>query len=295
MRFAAILVLALPLLGADAPPQKNTKHEAALELVELMKTSKMFTDMLDEYRKAAGKQMEANLLAENEDKTKLTEEQKTSLADFDREFSRFQTVLFTKLDLKDFEAKVLVPLYLRYFTETEIREMTAFYRTKTGKKTLEALPKLMAESERVSAEYLGPIIAEVQSQIQKEDEEREPWRRTMSDMRTLATAIEAFAVDEEALPQVTSLDELEALLAPTYVRTMPRTDVWGEPYSYVVSEDGMSYRIVSAGSDRVFDWDSRRFRAPNEVARKNSSMTLAADLIFENGEFIQWPREADDE
>jgi hypothetical protein len=44
-------------------------------------------------------------------------------------------------------------LYLRYFTAAELRDMTAFYRTPTGIKTLMVMPRLQAESMAMGAEW----------------------------------------------------------------------------------------------------------------------------------------------
>jgi hypothetical protein len=46
-----------------------------------------------------------------------------------------------------------VDLYVREFSESELREVIAFYKTSTGQKALKRLPALMAECAKIGQEY----------------------------------------------------------------------------------------------------------------------------------------------
>lgn len=48
--------------------------------------------------------------------------------------------------------KALRSLYLKYFTDQEIQDMTAFYLTPTGKKTIAVLPEVTAEAFNIGLE-----------------------------------------------------------------------------------------------------------------------------------------------
>ena len=76
---------------------------------------------------------------------------------------------------------------------------------------------------------------------------------TLIAMRSLQTAVEAYAIDKHQYPVAQSITELKSLVQPTYIVTTPLTDKWGTEFRYVLSADGKSYRIISAGSDKVFD------------------------------------------
>jgi hypothetical protein len=76
---------------------------------------------------------------------------------------------------------------------------------------------------------------------------------TLEAMRAVQTAVEAYAVDHPAYPAAATMEELRALVQPTYIGATPMTDAWGTPLRYVVSADGKRYVLVSAGSDRRFD------------------------------------------
>src|ERR1700746_1955119 len=74
--------------------------------------------------------------------------------------------------------------------------------------------------------------------------QRAKQKRTMADARTIATAWEARATDttryNAAAPcasgdvpaVVVNVDTLNTFLAPTYVKTFPQRDGWGNPWAF---------------------------------------------------------------
>ncbi|MFL6248651.1 MAG: type II secretion system protein GspG [Thermoanaerobaculia bacterium] len=107
----------------------------------------------------------------------------------------------------------------------------------------------------------------------------------MADIRTLATALEAYATDNNHYPDVT-LDALAQLLSPTYIMHVPMTDRWGTPFLYVGDGEDR-YRFVSAGADGVFE-ESSRALGPLQP-EKSATDDPNADIVFEDGGFIQYP------
>src|SRR5512140_1251203 len=110
-------------------------------------------------------------------------------------------------------------------------------------------------------------------------------RRTEGDIRSLATAIEAYAVDNSKYPAGT-LDELEKLLSPTYIRTMPRLDAWGTPYRIEVTNNRLDYRITSAGADRTFE-KRGPLGCPEDKGTAVEVSDPRRDLVFFSGRFVQ--------
>ncbi len=49
-------------------------------------------------------------------------------------------------------------LYEKYFTTSEMQEITAFYRTPAGQKTIQVLPKLVPESIRIGQQWAQSIL-----------------------------------------------------------------------------------------------------------------------------------------
>jgi general secretion pathway protein G len=72
-------------------------------------------------------------------------------------------------------------------------------------------------------------------------------KRTMADMRSIGTAVEAYAVDNSVFPVAADPVALASLIAPTYIKTMPMADGWDN--AYVVNAVATSYTIESKGKD----------------------------------------------
>lgn len=65
----------------------------------------------------------------------------------------------------------MTDLYMRTFTETEIRELIAFYKTPIGKKTLEQLPTLMEEGMKIGMELAQEHQGELEAAIKARQQE----------------------------------------------------------------------------------------------------------------------------
>jgi hypothetical protein len=112
------------------------------------------------------------------------------------------------------------------------------------------------------------------------DAEKARW--TMSDMRTLATAIEAYAIDHKTYPAGTTLSAVLAKLEPIYIRKAPSRDAWGHDFLYQCGQDGVSYMLVSVGSDGLAD--------PATWASAGPLTEFDQDAVFSTGQFVRpWP------
>jgi hypothetical protein len=65
----------------------------------------------------------------------------------------------------------LTDLYTQTFTESELKEMTAFYKTPTGRKTLTEMPSLMQKSAALGAELAKAHTPELEQMIRDRAEE----------------------------------------------------------------------------------------------------------------------------
>jgi type II secretory pathway pseudopilin PulG len=126
-------------------------------------------------------------------------------------------------------------------------------------------------------------------------QQRSMQRRTMADIRSLATALEARATDLDTYAIGTArvcanscafgsmtrvpLDEVERTLSPTYIRKLPRLDGWGNEFEVRVS--AKSYAIRSRGSDDRFE--VKTYDAPRTIA------SFEEDIVFSDGNFVQYP------
>jgi type II secretion system protein G len=115
-------------------------------------------------------------------------------------------------------------------------------------------------------------------------------KRTMSDMRALATAIEAYAVDNNLYPNAACTGGLYttqgspvntasfSALTPTYIAQPPRTDGWGRFMLYSVDGPHNNYNVQSGGRDGSFG---------GIVC--GTTTDFNDDILYGDGTFIQWP------
>ena len=119
-------------------------------------------------------------------------------------------------------------------------------------------------------------------------------KRTMADMRSLATAIEAYAVDNNSYPTGTCqtgafttagnvMDTSSLIvLQPTYIAQAPRIDGWQRFLYYNTmgpANAADQYNLISYGRDG----------APDGTVNCGSTTNFNDDIIYSNGTFLQWP------
>jgi len=97
----------------------------------------------------------------------------TRLRDFDAFAERFHSLFVERLDFSEIIEAVYPPIYDEYFSEEELREMLAFYRTPVGRKSIEVMPSLMQEAgagvegrvQPVAVRLIQEIVAEERAKL----------------------------------------------------------------------------------------------------------------------------------
>ena len=103
-------------------------------------------------------------------------------------------------------------------------------------------------------------------------------RATVADMRTLARALEAYAVDNGYLPDDSGgIQGVEPLLIPYQINVVPTTDHWGNLYDY--ESDRENYSLQSFGKDGVDGTDI--------TYATRTDFTL--DIVLADGRFTASP------
>ena len=79
--------------------------------------------------------------------------------------------------------------------------------------------------------------------------QRSRQRRSMSDMRTLSTAVETYKIDFSRPPQDPDITNLINTLQPIYVKVLPKLDGWQRDFYYVAGVE--VYTLETYGKDGI--------------------------------------------
>ncbi len=107
-------------------------------------------------------------------------------------------------------------------------------------------------------------------------------KRTMADMRSVGTACESYAVDNNFYPKGMSnvgAAGVSTHVSPIYIKTVPTTDGWNNVWHIDSTSTGSQYTVSSYAKD-------------NAVGTNPGGQTqdFNCDIVFANGQFFQWPQ-----
>jgi general secretion pathway protein G len=105
-------------------------------------------------------------------------------------------------------------------------------------------------------------------------------KRTMADIRSIGTAVEAYSVDTNFYPTAANITAVQAVLEPVYIKKLPLTDGWNTAMVYEPgATSGAGYTVTSYGKGGA--------SGPAQTTSKTTD--FKADIIFIDGQFVQWP------
>lgn len=241
----------------------------------------------------------------------VTIRQDPELAPYEDVFRAWFRKVFSGGDLES----EMVKIYMAAFTEGELREITAFYKTPVGQKSLATLPKLVQQGAEIGMELAQEHSAELEAMLAKAKKEREQppglsadraaQKQTIKDIRNVGTAMFSWLTDQVPagaagqsqtgktvtvrLEQYSPISraELVKILVPDYLQEVPETDGWGHPYEFYLNVADPQAREVmsirSPGRDGTFsatDYEVRAF-TPDDFDE---------DIVWIDGFFARWPQ-----
>ena len=156
-------------------------------------------------------------------------------------------------------------------------------RTRSGGFTLMELLVVVAVIAILAAIAIANYVTGLQRARQK---------RTMADIRTIASAWEARATETKGYSaagftfptQPVTYIQLQTVLVPTYANPLPQFDGWARAFEFATdqawgSQTAQSYAIRSGGSDG-FD-GSTYTNGPTDA--------FECDIVYANGSFVTYP------
>lgn len=85
---------------------------------------------------------------------------------------RMYELIQEKIDFGKLIEGIFLPLHDKYFTESELRDLVAFYKSPTGAKVIEVMPNLITTAMKQTVDAIMPKVMEIVTQVQEEETER---------------------------------------------------------------------------------------------------------------------------
>jgi uncharacterized protein len=167
---AIALTIALnPILTfAETEPPNATKTALINELRTLTYRDEYATQALDLMIRQIQDQstsMGSGFLGEETDPETLSAIQESVTRITDRLYALMQD----RIDFVALQREIDFTLYNEYFTEAELEDLIAFYKTPTGQKSAMILPEMTERSMALVSEQLTPAMMEITQQVMFEE------------------------------------------------------------------------------------------------------------------------------
>ncbi len=123
--------------------------------------------------------------------------------------------------------------------------------------------------------------------------QRSKQKRTMADMRTIATAWEARATDVNkynaagAATVTVLIGEISGALAPTYIKLLPPKDGWTNPWIFTAD-----YGFNTTNAAQEYEVESKCKDNSDDTNVAGATTNFNDDIVFSNGVFTSYPEGA---
>ena len=143
-------------------PEKEALIKELLVLTGSAKTARDVADVMLKIQQAEMEKTTDSIIGEDSglaasERAELNKSINESIA---RTTQRVTEFFKTGLDLEKVIEEITIPIYDRHFTEAELRDFVAFYKTPAGKKSISLMPQLMMETMATFSEKVSPKLME---------------------------------------------------------------------------------------------------------------------------------------
>jgi len=168
-----VLLLTLPAWANGQTAISEQKRKLILELIVVTKTEEEFLKSADTTMANMELSYPATIKSALEGMTELSarerEEMERSMIERYLSISKkVRSRLPQLIDMKQVINEVYIPLYDKYYTESEIKDLITFYGTPTGKKVIEKGVLFFAETVKLIEEKINPKVRKIVEDIAKE-------------------------------------------------------------------------------------------------------------------------------
>ena len=165
-----ISVLSLKQSVCSQTVVSDEKRKLISEIVSLTKMDRQMTDITDLILKSMETTYPSGFEAAVDRRTDLSPRQKEnlkskSIASYKAFSENFREHLAKDIDYKKYIDDAIHPLYDKFYTESELRDLVTFYSSSTGQKVLTSMPELLVESMKSAKEKLLPQVLKIVDQV----------------------------------------------------------------------------------------------------------------------------------
>ncbi|MDP3506796.1 MAG: DUF2059 domain-containing protein [Candidatus Melainabacteria bacterium] len=163
--------------AAVSPALTPVKRALILELLKMTDADKQVEMIINQLTLSHQRRYPSMLAQAINAAPNLSEDKKKELIATIQEQSvrsseRLRQLFVQKIDLSKVMQDVALQVYDKNFTESEMQDIITFYKTPTGKKTLQALPAVMSESMEMTTALITPPLGEIMKQVLEEERAR---------------------------------------------------------------------------------------------------------------------------
>jgi hypothetical protein len=155
-----------------ATPDKRALIKELLDVTDARKSAEaMMNAMLSQVERMSP-DLISDAISKREDLTpKQREELRQKMSERNaRVAKRYKELFAQRVNLGQVMEDISLDLYGKYFTESELQDMIAFYKSPTGRKTIELIPRLLDDSMTKAAEVLLPRIRQLAKEVMDEEQ-----------------------------------------------------------------------------------------------------------------------------
>ena len=172
-----IAAVALPSVGHSQEPIPEAKKQLVTELIVVMQLEQNSQKTLEAVMAQMATQFPQMLTEVSATRKDLTPEQQEQVKreaarGLERSLARFRERLGALYTSREFFEQVYYPVYAKYFTESDLRDLLLFYQSPTGQKMLRVQPEFLADTLKRSFEVVGPKLQQMMQELVKEELER---------------------------------------------------------------------------------------------------------------------------
>ncbi|HMJ09424.1 MAG TPA: DUF2059 domain-containing protein [Pyrinomonadaceae bacterium] len=168
-----ILVTFAALANAQAAMSLE-KRKLVGEMIAVLKMDKQMSQITDAMLEEMEKTYPMGYGAAVDRRADLTDQQKQSMktnsaAAFTAFSQKFRRRLAESVDYAKYIDEAVYPMYDKIYSEQELRDIVAFYKTPTGQKMIDTMPQLFAEAQNAAREKLLPQVMTIISSVLDEE------------------------------------------------------------------------------------------------------------------------------